>query len=287
MSAATINTCAACGKEGDCLKSCGACKLVKYCSRECQANHRPMHKKECKKRAAELYDEKLFKEVELDECPLCFLILPSADLTTIKSCCGKTICNGCVYAMKMSEGGANVCAFCRTPPPSSDEDEIKRVKSLMDKGNAEACFLLAGYYVNGSRGLTRDYQKANELHLKAGELGCAGAYFNLGDSFFKGKGLEVDKKKAKHYWELAAMGGYVPARYNLGIEELETRKIERAFKHFILAARAGSERALESVKIGFMKGLVTKEQYASALRAYQKIHDGMKSDARDKAAASR
>ena len=32
----TITTCAKCGKEGESLKACTACKLVKYCNRECQ-----------------------------------------------------------------------------------------------------------------------------------------------------------------------------------------------------------------------------------------------------------
>jgi len=50
----SMSVCAACGKSGDNLKACTACKLVKYCNRECQISHRPKHKKECRKRAAEL-----------------------------------------------------------------------------------------------------------------------------------------------------------------------------------------------------------------------------------------
>jgi len=41
----------------------------------------------------------------------------------------------------MSEG-KDLCAFCRTPPIVSEEEEIERVNKLVDKGNAEACFLL-------------------------------------------------------------------------------------------------------------------------------------------------
>jgi len=51
------STCANYGKgeeESNNLKSCVACKMVKYCNRDCQIAHRPMHKKACKKRAAEL-----------------------------------------------------------------------------------------------------------------------------------------------------------------------------------------------------------------------------------------
>ena len=59
----TTEICAKCGKEGGSLKSCAACKLVKYCSRDCQIAHRSQHKKECRKRAADdLHDENLFKD---------------------------------------------------------------------------------------------------------------------------------------------------------------------------------------------------------------------------------
>ena len=52
-----IILCATCGKEEDednNLKACTACKIVKYCNRDCQIAHRTQHKKTCKKRAEEL-----------------------------------------------------------------------------------------------------------------------------------------------------------------------------------------------------------------------------------------
>ena len=120
-----MSMCANCGKgeeESSKLKKCVACKLVKYCSRECQATHRPQHKKACKKRAAELYDEKLFTEVEPKECPLCFLLLPyESNTSSFMSCCGKVICIGCVYSMNKgrAKGKNQICAFCRTPDAST------------------------------------------------------------------------------------------------------------------------------------------------------------------------
>ena len=59
----SADICANCGRgeeNTNSLKACTACHMVKYCNRECQIAHRPQHKKECKKRAAELHDEKLF-----------------------------------------------------------------------------------------------------------------------------------------------------------------------------------------------------------------------------------
>lgn len=63
-----IARCANCGngnEDGNSLKACMACKLVKYCGRDCQIAHRPHHKKACKKRAKLLLlshgDEKTLK----------------------------------------------------------------------------------------------------------------------------------------------------------------------------------------------------------------------------------
>ena len=270
------------------LKKCSACLSVKYCSAACQKAHRPQHKKACKRRAAELHDEKLFKDhPPREECPICLLPLPiQGKNSTFQSCCGKMICNGCDYAIETSEE-KDLCAFCRMPPASSDEEQIKQLNKLMDKGNAGAFDMFAWLYYKGRHGMPQNPQKANELWLKAGELGYAAAYFNLGCSYEKGTGVEFDMNKAKHYYELAAMGGDLLARNNLGCLE-GTGKAgneERAFKHYIIAARAGLKLSLDNVKKGFMKGVVTKEEYASTLRCYYDRQAEMKSDARDKAAA--
>jgi hypothetical protein len=51
--------------------------LVKYCNVNCQKNHWPTHKKECKRRAAELRDEALFKDPPpKEDCPICFVTMP-------------------------------------------------------------------------------------------------------------------------------------------------------------------------------------------------------------------
>ena len=94
--------CAACGKEGnsDDMNTCNKCKMVKYCNASCKKKHRSKHKKACERRVAELREEQLFKEVEPEECPLCFLPLPlDASQSTFQSCCGKIICNGCILSL--------------------------------------------------------------------------------------------------------------------------------------------------------------------------------------------
>jgi len=281
-----MTTCANCGKQGnsDDMNTCNKCKMVKYCNAACKKKHRTKHKKACERRVAELHDEQLFNEVEPEECPICMLPLPlETNTSTFKSCCGKRVCNGCVYAMEMSEG-KDLCAFCRTPPPTSNEHEIERVKKLMDKDNAGAINHFAGYYVRGLRGIPQDYQKASELFLKAGKLGCAVGYYHLGYAYHFGYGVEVDTKKAQHYWTLAALTGYVHARHSLGNIEFKAGNMDRAMKHWLIAARAGQDYSLDCVKAGYKNGLITKDEYADILRAYQARRNEMKSDEREAAA---
>ena len=287
----TMATCANCGKgeesSGD-LKACVACKMVKYCNRECQIAHRPQHKEACEKRAAELHDEALFKEhPPPEDCPICFLPLPlDTSESVFQACCGKNICLGCIYAMRVEargRGKVNLCAFCRTPATTSEGEEVKRMKKLVEADHAFASNNLAGCYARGDHGMPQDFAKANELWLRAGKLGCANSYHNLGNSYNYGRGKEVDKQKAKHYYELAAMNGYVGARYNLGWMEGQSGNHHRAKKHFLLAASAGHQLSLDKVKQGFMNGIVTRDEYANTLRANKKIQDEMQSDMRDKA----
>ena len=286
---ATILLCANCGKEGgDSMNACNKCDLVVYCNAACKKKHRSRHKKKCEKRAAELFDEELFikEPPPPEECPICMLPPPLYDDNTtgitFHSCCGKEICDGCEYAMEES-GAKDLCPFCKAPPAISPDEEVGRVKKLMEKGNTYAFNQLASYYADGTYGMPQDWEKANELYRKAGELGYAGAYFNLGNSYFAGRGVEIDKKKAKHYYELAAMKGDVDARAKLGVIEYQSGNHHRAFKHLLISARAGDKLSLDTIKEGYMAGHVTKEDYSKTLREYQKSQDEMKSDMRDKA----
>jgi hypothetical protein len=48
-------------------------------------------------------------------------------------------------------------------------------------------------------------------------------------------------------------------------------------KHFIIAVKLGVDRSLVMVKDGFMRGLISKEDYASALRGHRAAVDATKS----------
>ena len=281
-----LTTCANCGKEGNNLNICNKCKAAKYCNAACKKKHRSKHKEECERRVAELQEEELERErraVELhdkklfkqppphEDCPICMLPLTSLNSgKRYRSCCGKVICSGCIYAVEKRDGGVGLCPFCRTPAPDPEE-LIEQYKKRMEVGDAEAIHSLGCCYSNGLHGLPQDYAKALELWHQAAELGNTASYFNIGNSYLGGNGVERDEKKAVHYYELAAMGGHVVARHNLGAIEYKAGNMDRALKHFMIAVGSGDTDALHAIQTLFMDGKATKEDYAKALRISSKL----------------
>ena len=343
------SVCAACGKTGDNLKICTACKLVKYCNRDCQILHRQKHKKECRQRAAiqragdnntsnsniieiskgisnvsisggvsgstttadkkmntsyeqnnnyedirkvAISDDELFKDPPpKEDCPICMQPMPFSNGvcgvgTVYQGCCGKTICCGCESAAhnEMNKGKLKrCCPFCRIPVPRSDKELLKMYHKRLNMNDAPAFDQLGSAYMEGD-GLPRDLKKALELWNKAAELGSCKAHYNLSiASHIHEEDVEVDEDKAMHHCQLAAIGGHEIARHNLGASEASLGNMNRAMKHFMIAARCGHDDSLHNVGVGYKHGLVTKEDYASTLRAHKAIQDEMKSVQRTEA----
>jgi TPR repeat protein len=128
-----------------------------------------------------------------------------------------------------------------------------------------------------------DYGKSLEYYTEAAELGDAEAHFCLGGLYDNGQGVEKDTKKAIHHFEQAAIGGHPGARYNLGCIEANNGRFDGAVKHWIIAANLGNDNSLKYIKVLFMRGIVSKEDYATALRGYQARVDATKSAEREKA----
>ena len=86
-------------------------------------------------------------------------------------------------------------------------------------------------------------------------------------------------KKAKFHHEAAAMAGSEGARCNLGVMEAESGNMERAVKHWLIAALAGNHNAMH--KLLLCTELVPRDEIDSILTAYNSSCAEMRSDARD------
>jgi len=238
-------------------------------------------------------DEELFKQPPqfYGDCPICFIRLPTLGTGwKYQTCCGKVICSGCKHAPLYDNKGNKVdnkkCPFCRIPQPATDKENLKRMKQRVEADDPIAIHNTGCDYRDGINGYPQDYTKALELCHRAAKLGYAKAYVNIGYIYDLGTGVQIDKKKAAHYYELAAIGGDEVSRYNLALDEQTAGNIQRALKHFMIAVRGGDAPSLKEIQKLYSDGHVTKEDYAKALKSYQEYLAEIKSVQRDKAAAA-
>ena len=196
------------------LKECDNCDLVRYCSDECKKNHESEHEEVCKKRAAELRDELLFKQPESShwgDCSICSLPLPlDPRKSSTYDCCCKFICSGCAHAIKMRKtemGLEQSCPFCRLPLPKGKKKGDKlRMKRVKADDPVALCEVGLEEYIN------EDHTKAFEYYTKAADLGHMEAHFKLALLYQMGHGVEKDREKEIFHFEEAAIGGHPSAR---------------------------------------------------------------------------
>jgi TPR repeat protein len=168
--------------------------------------------------------------------------------------------------MRELEGGLeHRCTFCRHPIVQNSDEEIDRNNIQRAKANDPNALYQEGCICDEEG----DHKGAFENWTKAAALGDMMAHYNISMLYEEGKGVERDLKKKIYHLEEAAIGGHPDARFNLGCEEYNAGKIERAMKHWIIAAKLGEDDSLEAVKEGFASGFVSKEDYESTLREQQ------------------
>jgi hypothetical protein len=77
------------------------------------------------------------------------------------------------------------------------------------------------------------------------------------------------------------MAGHEMARYNLGCIDAKAGNMERAIKHWTIAASAGHYIAMHNLRISFKRGDVSRESIDSTLTAYNNSCAEFRSEARD------
>ena len=258
----------------------------RYCSDACMRNHLPQHTAVCKKRAAELLREEiLFRQPEgthLGDCPICFLPLPlDYKKRFFHECCGKIACAGCAVANQMRERDNKLertCPFCRHPIPRTPEEGKKNLMKRFGANDPIALWQMGEKHLNEG-----DYEGALKYGKMAAELGNADAHLMLAYLYRTGEDVEKDEKKELYHLEEAAMSGHPEARAKIGCVEMLKGNVERAVKHWILAARHGDDQSIILLKDYYKYGLVSKDDFAAALRAHQTALDATKSPQREAA----
>ena len=129
----------------------------------------------------------------------------------------------------------------------------------------------------------REYKSAFKYYTKAAELGDVDAHFALSIMYETGEGAEKDEMKQLYHLEQAAIAGHPGARFNIGVYEERNGRIERAVKHYIIAANLGRDESIQALKKFYKDGKISKERFAAALRAHHAAVDATKSPQREAA----
>ncbi|EJK66932.1 hypothetical protein THAOC_12094 [Thalassiosira oceanica] len=163
----------------------------------------------------------------------------------------ETVCNGCELEAGKSGIGCD-CPFCRTPAPQSDEASLDMIQKRV-----EAMILWPSIISALATWMeTTDWQRTYQ---------GLSSYLNKPLSSF------------------AAKQGDVIARCNLGSYENDSGNYGLVRKHLMISAKLGDKESLDEIKGMFMEGMVSKADYADALRGYHDAAKEMSSPERDEA----
>jgi TPR repeat protein len=124
---------------------------------------------------------------------------------TYYSCCGKSICGGCIYSFHKSGNNGN-CPFCNANRRGkTDEERVEEMMKRVEANDAGSVYQLANDYYHGDLGLLQDRAKGVELWKQAAKLGSSHAHFHLGNEYKLGG----DMKKAKFHCYVRARSGTI------------------------------------------------------------------------------
>ena len=169
------------------------------------------------------------------------------------------------------------CPFCRATHETEEERSENWRKRI------EANDPVAMYQEGADHRKKGNYSRAFEYWTKAAELGDSEAHNCLSIMYRLGHGVEKDSRKEIYHMEEAAISGHPSARRNLGCEEMSNGNIDRAVKHWVIAATQGEDKAIKALMEAFKMGYLSKDDLAAALRAHKAAVEATKSPQREAA----
>ena len=117
-----------------------------------------------------------------------------------------------------------------------------------------------------------DYKTSYNLIRPLAKKGFAQAQYSLGIMYEKGKGVDLNLKKAKKWFKLSAQQGISKAQFKLGLiyrnGQGGEKNYSKAIKWWELAANKGNANAQINLGLIFENGLGVPQDYNKAIRLY-------------------
>ena len=147
-------------------------------------------------------------------------------------------------------------------------DELKRLTTRAENGDADALFLMSTLYLDGGI-VPKDNSQMKVWLNKAALAGSVNAQINLGSFYYKGmNGYPVDEKQALYWYQMAAnrgdnLGEYDCAQmYQHGIGT----QVDLVMAFRYAAANSWPPNSRSKALIAELKSQTSHEQQAEALR---------------------
>jgi TPR repeat protein len=123
------------------------------------------------------------------------------------------VASAMVFAIVLVLGLVPV-ALSAEQPAAKEQDTIEQLRSMAEKGSAEAQTKLADLYKEGKK-VTQDLQESAKLYRQAAEKGFAEAQYKLGELYVEGKGVVQNYKEGISWLRKSADQGYDAAKQKL------------------------------------------------------------------------
>jgi TPR repeat protein len=168
---------------------------------------------------------------------------------------------------------AQFCLGCCFDMRGEIKGAVQWCRKAAAQGHAGAQFNLGVSYDRG-KGVRKDAEKAVEWFRKAAEQGNARAQFNLGGCYSSGQGVRKDAAKAVQWYRKTAAQGSADAQFNLGFcyehGEGVRKDADKAVEWFRKAAAQGHAEAQHSLGVCYANGKGVRKDAGKAVRWYRK-----------------
>ena len=231
------------------LLACGRCRLVQYCSRNCQKQHWTigMHSKLCVPfvdRKPEIPDK--FKEQVGAENVVCVICLSAVDTEVCVLPCGHKFHVSCINGIH-AHGVSLKCPLCRSDLPNTEKahadcyrryytkivaeskGEIFNDTSLLEdwtvvaaQGQPEAQFMVGMFHINSNLDIAESWFSKAETHPSS--------LVNLG--FIKSSRGNIDGAIQSYEKAIKLQPDHAKAHFNLGICWLKLKKFSDSIECF-------------------------------------------------------
>lgn len=170
--------------------------------------------------------------------------------------------------------------------PINSDPQLAAAKAAMDAGNGpqalelftaaaaegkpEAMAQIAQIYLEGEKGVARNYAAAMEWAQKAADAGVGRGNLLLGHIWMKGFGVTADPDKALEYFKTADAEGDMKAGRYIGLIAQEKGDIQTAAQWFRHSAELGDITSQYYLGQAYETGTGAPQDYVAAMAWYQK-----------------